>query len=159
MVTVIDYNDIENHIGEESDWTDWFEVKQEKINQFADATGDHQWIHVDVERAKKGPFGGPIAHGWYTVSLLPTFTTIIARPGPNQQFVMGVNYGANKIRFPSPVPVGKRIHAKGKLTGVKSIDKPMPGKQIEVTVEVWVEGNNRPSLVAETLSRMYIRDT
>ena len=152
MVKVIPYAELENHIGEESDWTDWFEVKQEKINQFADATGDHQWIHIDIERAKKGPFGRTIAHGFYTVSLLPVLSgQCIAVSG----VTMGVNYGANKIRFPAPVPVGERIRAKSKLTAVKNIDKPIPGKQMETTVEVWVEGNSKPSMVAETISRLY----
>jgi len=152
MVKVIPYADLENHIGEESEWTDWFEVKQEKINQFAEATGDHQWIHIDIERAKKGPFGGTIAHGYYTVSLLPVLSgQCIAVSG----VTMGVNYGVNKIRFPAPVPVGKRIRAKSKLTAVKKIEKPMPGKQMETKVEVWVEGNSKPSMVAETISRLY----
>ena len=118
MVKIIPYDDLEKNIGLESEWTEWFEVKQEKINQFAEATGDHQWIHIDIERAKKGPFGGTIAHGYYTVSLLPVLSgQCIAVSG----VTMGVNYGVNKIRFPAPVPVGKRIRAKSTLTAVKKI--------------------------------------
>jgi acyl dehydratase len=152
MVKVIPYAELEENIGFESDWTEWFEVKQEKINEFAEATGDRQWIHIDIERAKKGPFGGTIAHGYYTVSLLPVLSgQCIAVSG----VTMGVNYGVNKIRFPAPVPVGKRIRAKSTLTAVKNIEKPMPGKQMETKVEVWVEGNSKPSMVAETISRLY----
>ncbi|MHA1729331.1 MAG: MaoC family dehydratase [Promethearchaeota archaeon] len=159
MVTIIKYDEAESKIGTESDWTPWMEIKQEKINEFAEATGDHQWIHVDVERAiRESPFGGPIAHGWYSVSLLPVLQgqTIAIVPPEGKQVKLGVNYGANKIRFPSPVPVGKRIHAKGTLAAVKSIDKPMPGMQYQVNVEIWVEGANKPSMVAEVLSRLYV---
>jgi len=152
MPVQLDYADLENHIGEESDWTKWVEVKQEKINLFAEATGDHQWIHVDIEKAKKGPFGGPIAHGYYSVSILaaPQFICFLIAG-----IKMGVNYGLNKVRFPAPVPVGKRIRAKATLTSVTPITTPMPGKQIEQTVELWVEGNKKPSMVAEILSRVY----
>ena len=152
MVKMIKYDELEDHIGEESDWTKWVEVKQEKINMFADATGDHQWIHVDIERAKKGPFGGPIAHGFYSVSILsaPEFLTFLVKG-----VKMGVNYGLNKVRFPAPVPVGKRVRVKSTLKSVTPIDKPMPGKQIEQVVELWVEGNKKPSMVAETLGRVY----
>ena len=152
MVKQIDYDDLENHIGEESGWSDWVEVKQEKINMFADATGDHQWIHVDVERAKKGPFGGPIAHGFYSVSILasPELRTFSVKG-----VRMGINYGLNRVRFPAPVPVGKRIRIKSTLKSVTPIDKPLPGKQIESVVELWVEGSSKPSMVAETLGRVY----
>ena len=152
MPKQIAYADLEKHIGEESDWTDWVEVKQEKINQFADATGDHQWIHVDIERAKKGPFGGPIAHGYYSVSILaaPEFACFHITG-----MKMGVNYGLNKVRFPAPVPIGKRIRAKATVKSVIDITTPMPGKQIEQTVELWVEGGKKPSMVAETVSRLY----
>lgn len=150
--TEIDFADIENSVGLESEWTDWVEVKQEKINLFADATGDHQWIHVDIEKAKKGPFGGPIAHGYYSVSILaaPEFACFSMKG-----VKMGVNYGLNKVRFPAPVPVGKRIHAKATVKSVTAITTPMPGFQIEQVVELWVEGNKKPSMVAETLSRLF----
>ena len=93
-------------VGEHLGYSEYFDVTQERVNQFAEATGDHQWIHVDVERAKSGPFGGPIAHGYLTLSLGPMlYPTVVRIEG----FTMGVNYGANKVRFPSPVPVGSKI--------------------------------------------------
>ncbi|MFX1293320.1 MAG: MaoC family dehydratase [Promethearchaeota archaeon] len=153
MVKRIKYSEIENYVGQEYDeWSDWVDVTQEKINMFADATGDHQWIHVDLEKAKKGPFGGTIAHGYWTVSILPATSVKI------REFVnigMGVNYGVNKVRFPTPVFVGKRVRVKGKLNSVKPIDKPTAGKQIEETFEIWAEDGKKPACVANTISRVY----
>ncbi|MHA1267397.1 MAG: MaoC family dehydratase [Candidatus Helarchaeota archaeon] len=152
MVEKIEYSELENNVGREYGWSDWVEVTQDKINMFADATGDHQWIHVDVEAAKKGPFGQTIAHGYWTLSIIPAVSVQI------RQFLgigMALNYGVNKVRFPTPVPVGKRIRAKATLNAVKPIDKPSPGKQIEETFEIWVEGANKPACVAETISRLY----
>src|SRR2546430_3452399 len=98
--------------GQHLGYSDWHEVTQEQVNRFADATGDHQWIHVDVERAKQGPFGGPIAHGYLTLSMAPTLISDAVRVGG---FKMGVNYGLNKLRFPAPVPVGSKLRAGVKM--------------------------------------------
>ena len=136
-------------IGTEIGVGDWHEVTQEQINLFADATGDHQWIHVDVERAKQGPFGEPIAHGYLTLSLIPT----LGGGGlPITGAKMGVNYGLDRVRFPSPVPAGSRVRARRKLIEVTEGEGFVQMK-VEVTVEV--EGKNRPACVAETLSRAY----
>jgi acyl dehydratase len=121
------------------------------VNQFADATGDHQWIHVDPDRAaKESPFGGPIAHGYLTLSLLPMLVPqIVEITG----FRMGVNYGTDKVRFPSPVPVGSRVRAGATLDSATPIDG---GVQMSVTVTVEVEGASKPSMVATTVSRRYL---
>jgi acyl dehydratase len=130
--------------------SDWITISQEQVNQFADATGDHQWIHVDVEKAKKGPFGGPIAHGFLTLSLLPKFfeSTIEVT-----ESAMGVNYGLNKVRFIAPVPVGSRLRAHMKLLSAEPIDNNGYQMAWEVTVER--EGAAKPVCIAESLSRRY----
>jgi acyl dehydratase len=141
--------EVKAQVGQELGVGDWVEVTQEKINQFAEATGDHQWIHVDVERAKGGPFGGPIAHGYLTLSLIPS----LGGGGLGVDGVkMGVNYGLDRVRFVSPVPAGSRVRARRKLVEVKEGEGFVQLK-VEVTVEV--EGNNKPACVAETLSRAY----
>ena len=125
-------------------------VSQERINLFADATDDHQWIHVDVERAKTGPFGGPIAHGYLTVSLLiPLWSQILVI----EDLDMAVNYGLNKMRFPAPVPAGSRVRARAKLIAVD----PMKGGGVRLTNEmtVEIEGQERPACIAETMSIVY----
>ncbi len=147
MVEGID--EVKKLIGTEIGVGDWHEVTQDQINKFADATGDHQWIHVDVERAKQGPFGGPIAHGYLTLSLIPT----LGGGGlPISGAKMGVNYGLDKVRFPAPVPAGSKVRARRKLVDVTEGEGFVQLK-VEVTVEV--EGKNRPACVAETLSRAY----
>ncbi len=130
--------------------SDWITITQEQVNQFAEATGDHQWIHVDVEKAKKGPFGGPIAHGFLTLSLLPRFfeSTIEV-----VESAMGVNYGLNKVRFISPVPVGSRLRAHMKLLSAEPIDNNGYQMAWEVTVER--EGAAKPVCIAESLARRY----
>jgi len=130
--------------------SDWITITQEQVNQFAEATGDHQWIHVDVEKAKKGPFGGPIAHGFLTLSLLPRFfeSTIEV-----VESAMGVNYGLNKVRFISPVPVGSRLRAHMKLLSAEPIDNNGYQMAWEVTVER--EGASKPVCIAESLARRY----
>ena len=130
--------------------SDWITITQEQVNQFADATGDHQWIHVDVEKAKKGPFGGPIAHGFLTLSLLPKFfeSTIEVT-----ESAMGVNYGLNKVRFIAPVPVGSRLRAHMKLLSAEPIDNNGYQMAWEVTVER--EGAAKPVCIAESLARRY----
>ncbi|HEV3113332.1 MAG TPA: MaoC family dehydratase [Candidatus Binataceae bacterium] len=126
-------------------WSKPIEVTQEKINQFADVTGDHQWIHIDIERCKKeSPFGGPVAHGFLTLSLLPAFET------KNEWQVVGfrnvVNYGANKLRFISPVPAGAKVHARSRIVDVEA--RPQ-GTQVTQETTVHVVGNDKPALIYE----------
>ena len=137
-------------IGEHLGYSEYFDVSQERVNQFAEATGDHPWIHVDVERAKSGPFGGPIAHGYLTLSLGPMlYPTVVRIEG----FSMGVNYGANKIRFPSPVPVGSKIRLGVKLLEVEEIAN---GVQMTMEFTFECQGASKPSCVAEIIFRSYI---
>jgi acyl dehydratase len=137
-------------VGQDVATSDWTVITQEQVNQFAEATGDHQWIHVDVARAKAGPFGAPIAHGFLTLSLIPKFfqsaMTIV-------QTGMGVNYGLNKVRFMSPVPVGSRLRAKLKLLTCDPIDNNGVQMNWEVTIER--EGIAKPACVAESITRRY----
>lgn len=137
-------------VGQEVAVSDWVEVTQERVNRFAEATGDHQWIHVDVERARSGPFGGPIAHGFLTLSMLPVFfeTSLLVR-----QTRMGVNYGLNKVRFTSPVPVGSRLRARLTLLAAELIDQ--GGYQQTWSVVVECEGMSKPVCVAESLVRSF----
>lgn len=137
-------------IGQEVATSDWITITQEQVNLFAQATGDHQWTHVDVERAKAGPFGAPIAHGFLTLSLLPTFFEAALRI---EQTRMGVNYGLNKVRFVSPVPVGSRLRAHMKLLACDPIDNNGMQMAWEVTVER--EGASKPVCVAESIARHY----
>ena len=137
-------------VGQEVALSDWTTVTQEQINQFAQATGDHQWIHVDVERARAGPFGAPIAHGFLTLSLLPTFFQTALHV---VQTGMGVNYGLNKVRFTSPVPVGSRLRARLTLLRCEAIDN--HGMQMTWNVAVEREGTAKPVCVAESISRRY----
>jgi acyl dehydratase len=127
--------------------SEWLRIEQPRIDLFADATDDHQWIHVDVARAKQGPFGGPIAHGYLTLSLvnhfLPQLLTV-----PTAR--MGVNYGCNKVRFPAPVPAGSRIRASGEILEVEPIQG---GVQVVVRVQIEIEGGTKPACVADTVSR------
>lgn len=137
-------------IGEQLGHSDWLEIDQKRIDLFADATGDHQWIHVDPERAARGPFGTTIAHGYLTLSLLPVLVPQIVQV---ENVKMGINYGTNKVRFPSPVPVGSRLRASAVLRDVT----PASGGAQQVTVEVTVErdGGDKPVCVAESVSRYY----
>jgi acyl dehydratase len=136
--------------GQEVAISDWITITQEQVNQFAEATGDHQWIHVDVEKARKGPFGGPIAHGFLTLSLLPRFFESSVAV---TESAMGVNYGLNKVRFIAPVPVGSRLRARMKLLSAEPIDNNGYQMAWEMTVER--EGASKPVCVAESLSRRY----
>ncbi len=128
--------------------SEWLTITQERINQFADATGDHQWIHVDPERAKTGPFGACIAHGYLTLSLVNMFLPQIVEV---RGIKMGVNYGADKVRFPAPVPVGARIRGSGELVNVEEVKGGAVQATIRVTVEI--EGKDRPACVIDTISR------
>ena len=130
--------------------SDWLTITQEQVNQFADATGDHQWIHVDPEKAAAGPFGGPIAHGFLTLSLIPRFFESSFTIAGSR---MGVNYGLNKVRFTAPVPVGSRLRASMKLLAADPIDNDGLQMTWEVTVER--EGAAKPVCIAESLVRRY----
>ncbi len=127
----------------------WIEVTQQRIDQFADATADHQWIHVDPERAAAGPFGGTVAHGYLTLSLIPALTVGMAAV---DGVTMGVNYGLNKVRFPAPVPAGSRVRARVALV---SVDDVPGGAQVTSQVTLEREGGDKPVCVAETVSRLY----
>lgn len=137
-------------VGQAVSTSDWVLVTQENINQFAQATGDHQWIHVDVERAKAGPFGAPIAHGFLTLSLIPTF---FASAVHIAQVRMGVNYGLNRVRFMGPVPVNSRLRASIKLLQAEPIDN--GGMQFTWEVTTEREGVAKPVCIAESISRLY----
>jgi acyl dehydratase len=136
--------------GTELGTSDWFEVTQDRVNTFADATDDHQWIHVDVERAaKESPFGGPIAHGYLTLSLLiPMWTQVLTLTDQT----MGVNYGLNKVRFPAPVPVGSKVRLVATLADVEEIKG---GVQMTVSAVIEREGGDKPVCIAEPVFRAY----
>ena len=136
--------------GQEITVTDWYEVTQQHINQFADATGDHQWIHVDAERAKAGPFGTTIAHGYLTLSLLAGF---FDRSIAVKDVRMGINYGLNKVRFMGPVPSGSRLRVRIALLGSEPIER---GLQMAWKCTIEREGQEKPVCVAEPLSRLYL---
>jgi acyl dehydratase len=142
--------DVAACVGQNVATSAWTTVTQQQIQQFADATGDQQWIHVDVERAKAGPFGAPIAHGFLTLSLIPTFfeTTIAIT-----ETRMGVNYGLNKVRFIAPVPVGSRLRGHLKLLSCEPIDQGGMQMAWEVTIER--EGASKPVCIAESIGRRY----
>jgi acyl dehydratase len=136
--------------GTELGTSDWFEVTQERVNTFADATGDHQWIHVDVERAKaESPFGGPIAHGYLTLSLV---VPLVSQTYTVTDQKMGVNYGLNKVRFPAPVPVGSKVRARVTL---KDVEEVAGGVQNTVSVTIEREGGDKPVCIAEWVTRTY----
>jgi len=131
--------------GEELGTSDWLQIDQDRVNAFAEATGDHQWIHVDVERAASGPFGGTIAHGYLTLSLIPFLgAQVFALETPGAK----LNYGVNKVRFPSPLPVGSRIRAHVKVVDVADVPA---GKQVTFGWAIEIEGGTKPACVAETV--------
>jgi acyl dehydratase len=139
------FEELDAAVGEELGSSEWLEISQERVDAFADATGDHQWIHVDVERAAAGPFGGTIAHGYLTLSLIPQLTAQIfglETPGAK------LNYGVNKVRFPSPVKVGSRVRATATITAVSDVPA---GKQMLTSYVVEIEGADKPACVAETV--------
>lgn len=141
--------DLAGLVGTELGTSDWVLIEQARINLFADATGDHQWIHLDAERAAQGPYGTTIAHGFLTLSLLPELSkTAFAI----DDVTMGINYGLNKVRFPAPVKTGARLRGRFKLTAFE----PLPGgAQLTLEATMEVEGGGKPVCVAETLSRRY----
>ena len=137
-------------VGTHLGYSEWLHVDQDRVNLFADATGDHQWIHVDVERAKNGPFGAPIAHGYLTLSLsnlfLPQIVEVVG-------FSTGINYGVDKVRFPSPVKVGDRVRAGAQLTEVSEVTN---GLQTKIVITIEVDGSNKPACIIESLSRWLV---
>lgn len=141
---------LKDWVGKDLGASDWVEVTQDQINMFADATGDHQWIHVDVERAKKeSPFGGPIAHGYWTVAIMADHMFQILNV-KNTKLV--VNYGLNKVRFPAPVPIGSKVRAKASVADVREVKG---GIEAEFNVAIEVEGTEKPACVAAVIYRYY----
>jgi acyl dehydratase len=136
-------------VGKHLGWSEPLEISQERINLFADATGDHQWIHVDPERAAKGPFGRAIAHGYLTLALASWFLPRIVEV---RNISMGVNYGLDRVRFPSPVPAGSRVRAGAELVAAEEIKGCI---QATIRLTIQVEGSDRPSCIADTISRYY----
>ncbi|MGI8863412.1 MAG: MaoC family dehydratase [Solirubrobacteraceae bacterium] len=149
MLTLSGLDEVKSHVGKELGVSDWHEVTQEKINQFAEVTGDDQWIHVDIERAKQTPFGGTIAHGYYVLSLAPRFSYDLFT---FEGFAFMLNYGLNRVRFPSPMPVGEKVRMRAKLA---SVDDVSGGAQIATELTFEREGADKPVCVAETLMRAY----
>jgi acyl dehydratase len=141
--------DLKGAIGKPLGHSDWLEITQERIDKFAEATGDHQWIHVDPERAKKGPFGATIAHGYLTQSLASLFMPQIMEV---RGISMGVNYGCDRVRFPAPVPVGSKVRGSAEVIEVEEIKGTVQSK-VRVTIEI--EGSDRPACVVDTISRYY----
>ena len=150
MKTYDTLQDLADCVGQEVATSDWVEITQDHINQFAQATGDHQWIHVDLERASQGPFGAPIAHGFLTLSLIPQFFDSALKI---TQTRMGVNYGLNKVRFMAPVPVNSRLRATLKLLKADPIEN--HGFQFTWEVTTQREGVAKPVCIAESLARLY----
>jgi acyl dehydratase len=137
-------------VGQEVAVSDWITITQQQVNTFADATGDHQWIHVDADKAKAGPFGGTIAHGFLTLSLLPQFleSSIVIN-----DVRMGINYGLNKVRFINPVLVGSRLRARMSLAASENIEN--NGKQMVWDITIEIEGKDKPACVAQAVIRSY----
>jgi acyl dehydratase len=127
--------------------TDWLEITQDRVNLFADATDDHQWIHVDPERAAMGPFGGTIAHGLLTLSLLPQFMRQLYKV---ENITMAINYGYNRVRFLTPVPVGAKIRARAEISSIAPLDGAL---QATITTTVEIEGSEKPAAVVESIAR------
>ncbi|WP_030544253.1 MaoC family dehydratase [Streptomyces albus] len=151
-ITVNGLGELKKLAGSDLGTSEWIEVTQERIDTFADATGDHQWIHVDPEKAKDGPFGAPIAHGYLTLSLfIPLFTELLDVQGVTTK----VNYGLDKVRFPSPVRAGSRIRLAGRLADVTDVTDVTGGVQITVEGTIEIEGGAKPAAVLQSLSRFY----
>jgi acyl dehydratase len=149
MLTLKGLDEVKAHVGKELGVSDWLLVSQEKIDAFAEVTGDDQWIHVDVERAKQSPFGGTIAHGYFTLSLAPRFSYDMFK---FEGFAFGINYGLNRVRFPAPLAVGQRVRMRAVLQAVEDIPG---GAQITTELTFEREGAEKPVCVAESLSRVY----
>jgi acyl dehydratase len=149
MITVTGLDELKDLTGRDLGHSSWIEITQERVNTFADATGDHQWIHVDTERARSGPFGATIAHGYLTLSLvIPLFGELLEVKGIR----MGINYGLDKVRFPSPVPVGSKIRLAAR---VASVDEVPDGVQLALDFTVEIDGGTKPACVARAIYRQY----
>ena len=144
----VEMSDLPKLVGEEVGVSDWLEISQDRVNKFADATGDHQWIHVDVERATR-EIGGPIAHGYLTLSLIPFLSAGML---PVKGVTRGINYGSDKVRFTNMVRVGKRVRLRQKLLGV---EPKSGGLQVKNQCTIEIEGEDRPACIAETISVIY----
>jgi acyl dehydratase len=149
MLILKGVDDVKSRVGQELGVSDWLEVTQEAIDQFADATGDHQFIHVDVEKAKQTPFGGTIAHGYFTLSLAPRFAYEMYTI---ENVAFALNYGANRVRFPAPLKVGSRVRMRAVLSAVEDVPG---GVQLMTTCTFEVKGGDKPVCVAETLTRIF----
>ena len=149
MLTLNGLDEVKAYLGKELGVSDWLLVTQEKVDAFAEVTGDDQFIHVDPERAKQTPFGGTIAHGYFTLSLAPRFSYDMFK---FEGFAFGINYGLNRVRFPSPLPVGERVRMRAVLKSVEDIPG---GAQITTELTFQREGAEKPVCVAESLSRVY----
>ncbi len=149
MSTTVNYADLPSLTGTDLGWSEWIDVDQARINTFADATDDHQWIHTDVERAKDGPFGGPVAHGYLTLSLaVPMWTQLLDVDGVGAK----VNYGLDKVRFVAPVPAGSRVRMNAVVVEVTEVKG---GYQLAVDQTIEVEGGSKPAVVARGIYRFY----
>ena len=152
MRTISGLEELRQAEGEDLGTSGWHEVTQQAIDTFAEVTGDHQWIHVDVERAKSTPFGGTIAHGYYTLSLAPMLT---AQVMALQGFAFAINYGLDRVRFPAPLPVGSRVRMHAKLTKLEDVPG---GAQMTLEFTFEREGGEKPVCVAQELARVYTAD-
>lgn len=141
--------ELSGRVGGEIGVGEWVRISQDRIDGFADATGDHQWIHVDEEKARAGPFASTIAHGFLTLSLIPAIAPSLDVPGVK----MAINYGLDRVRFITPVPVGSRVRARSALRDVREV---AGGVQVKTEVTIELEGSEKPACVAETLSRLYV---
>src|ERR1700749_1237778 len=144
----VEFNDVGSLVGQETGVSDWVEITQDRVNQFADATGDHQWIHVDVERANR-EMGGPIAHGYLTLSLIPFLSGGML---PVRGVTRGINYGSDKVRFINMVRIGKRVRMRQKLIGA---EPKAGGMQLKNECTIEIEGEEKPACIAETISIIY----
>jgi acyl dehydratase len=149
MLTLTGIDEVRTHVGQELGVSDWHLVTQDDVNAFAEVTGDHQWIHVDPERAAATPFGGTIAHGYYTLSLAAQFSYALFSI---EGFAFGLNYGLNKVRFPAPMPVGDRVRMRAALLAVDDIPG---GAQLTTQLTFERQGGEKPVCVAESLARVY----
>ena len=151
MRTFANPEELSKAVGEQLGYSEWHQIDQDRVNGFADATDDHQWIHVDPERAKAGPFGTTIGHGFLTLSLVPVLAGEVYKVAGVR---MGINYGLDKVRFPAPLPVGSRVRAGVEL--VSADPSPDGGTQVKCKITIEREGGDKPVCVAETLSRFYV---
>ncbi len=148
--TVSSIEELNSLAGQHLGWSDWHVIDQAQVNLFADATGDHQWIHVDPERAASGPFGATIAHGYLTLSIIPAILHEVVRV---EGFKFGVNYGCNKVRFPSPVKVGSKLRLGAGIGSVQNVGA--DGVQVVLDITIETEGSDKPSCVAQVVYRYY----